>query len=162
MLTKLKSGRAMKVSIAARARAGGDLARRQPQASSTSSMSAEVAKEGGEVGGDAMEDAELLVPEGEAVVYEEELLANPYSLKLWLRYLQVSVKPFLPVQGWWGDKRVIFCADQRRIVTMMLEIQWQRDYPAQPLGWRQMGSTASTRVRCRGAVGERVHMGRWV
>jgi len=36
-----------------------------------------------------------LVPEGEAVVYEEELLVNPYSMKLWLRYLQVKTEaPF--------------------------------------------------------------------
>ena len=31
----------------------------------------------------------MQIAEGEAVVYEEELLTNPYSLKLWLRYLQV-------------------------------------------------------------------------
>jgi hypothetical protein len=44
--------------------------------------------------GDAMVDTDELVPEGEAVVYEEELLQNPYSLKLWLRYLQASNSPF--------------------------------------------------------------------
>jgi pre-mRNA-splicing factor SYF1 len=41
------------------------------------------------VGPDALE------PEGEAVVYEEELLQNPYSIKLWMRYLQVKAEaPF--------------------------------------------------------------------
>ena len=36
-----------------------------------------------------------MIPEGEAVVYEEELLQNPYSIKLWIRYLQIKVKaPF--------------------------------------------------------------------
>ena len=32
----------------------------------------------------------VVVPEGDSLVYEEELLRNPYSLKLWLRYLEVS------------------------------------------------------------------------
>jgi hypothetical protein len=41
--------------------------------------------------GNALADPEELVPEGEAVVYEEELLQNPYSLKLWLRYLQARI-----------------------------------------------------------------------
>ena len=37
----------------------------------------------------AADDAVPLVPEGDSLVYEEELLRNPYSLKLWLRYLEV-------------------------------------------------------------------------
>ena len=37
----------------------------------------------------ASDDAVPLVPEGDSLVYEEELLRNPYSLKLWLRYLEV-------------------------------------------------------------------------
>jgi hypothetical protein len=36
------------------------------------------------------EEVVPLVPEGDSLVYEEELLRNPYSLKLWLRYLEVS------------------------------------------------------------------------
>ena len=36
------------------------------------------------------DEAVPLVPEGDSLVYEEELLRNPYSLKLWLRYLEVS------------------------------------------------------------------------
>ena len=39
-----------------------------------------------DAGADAME------PEGEAVVYEEELLQNPYSMKLWIRYLQIKAE----------------------------------------------------------------------
>ena len=35
------------------------------------------------------DEAVPLVPEGDSLVYEEELLRNPYSLKLWLRYLEV-------------------------------------------------------------------------
>ena len=46
--------------------------------------------------GDGVADTDELVPEGEAVVYEEELLQNPYSLKLWLRYLQASIFPVQP------------------------------------------------------------------
>jgi hypothetical protein len=97
----------MKVAIETRARAGVGGSCKETVAGLLDGMSGEVAKEGGAVDGDAMEDAELVVPEGEAVVYEEELLANPYSLKLWLRYLQVSAKPFLPMQARWGDMRVI-------------------------------------------------------
>jgi hypothetical protein len=43
----------------------------------------------------ASDDAVPLVPEGDSLVYEEELLRNPYSLKLWLRYLEVPAY-FLP------------------------------------------------------------------
>lgn len=48
-----------------------------------------------------------LVPEGEAVVYEEELLVNPYSMKLWLRYLQVlSARALCGARCW----RLLVCA----------------------------------------------------
>jgi hypothetical protein len=53
---------------------------------------------GGDTGADDAMDQSVLVPEGEAVVYEEELLANPYSLKLWLRYLQARALPFPPLR----------------------------------------------------------------
>jgi hypothetical protein len=36
-----------------------------------------------------------LVPEGDSLVYEEELLRNPYSTKLWLRYLEVFIHSFI-------------------------------------------------------------------
>jgi pre-mRNA-splicing factor SYF1 len=49
-----------------------------------------------DAGADAME------PEGEAVVYEEELLQNPYSMKLWIRYLQIKAEaPF-------GQRKLLF------------------------------------------------------
>ena len=58
------------------------------------SLAEEVVQVGGEKtalgSADATQTTDELIPEGEAVVYEEELLSNPYSLKLWLRYLEVT------------------------------------------------------------------------
>ena len=34
------------------------------------------------------EIAELLMPSDEDLLYEEELLRNPYSLKMWTRYIE--------------------------------------------------------------------------
>ena len=41
-------------------------------------------------GPDAMSTVEDLMPSDEDLLYEEELLRNPYSIKMWLRYLEAK------------------------------------------------------------------------